>query len=361
MLVIGVGMDSVNVLVTGAGAPGTKGTVYSLQRNFDRRKIRIIGTDVVEDVVGRYLCEKFHQVPTPLDDSFIPSLLSICKKEKVDVVLPQVTAELFKLAAFRDEFEKNGTRVAVSSTETIELTNNKHELIKTIKSSRLSNLAPKFFTANKSDSLRKCAEKLGFPEKPFVVKPPVSSGMRGLRVVDDSLDFKKEFYTKKPDSVHVRFEELERVLGDSFPELLVMEYLPGKEYTVDILAADKPVIIPRTRDLIRTGITFNATVEENSEIIECSRKLVKLLDLEYACGFQMKSDENGAPKLLECNPRIQGTMVLSTLAGANIVYGAVKLALGEDVPSFKIRWNTRLLRYWGGVAISDGKITDEIL
>lgn len=159
----------------------------------------------------------------------------------------------------------------------------------------------------------------------------------------------------------MKLDELDGVLGESFPELLVMEYLPGKEYTVDILVTDDPVIIPRTRDIIRTGITFNATVEKNSEIIEYSRKIIKLLNLEYACGLQMILDENGAPKLIECNPRIQGTMVLSTLAGANITYGAVKLALGEHVPNFKIRWDTRLLRYWGGTAIFKGKITDEIL
>lgn len=354
-------MDEINVLVTGSGAPGTKGTLYSLHKNFDHRRVRTIGIDVNDDVVGRYLCEKFHQVPRPSEDSFVPSLLSICKREKVNVILPQVTAELSKLAESKDEFEENGTSVAVSAKKIIELSNNKYELMKAIESSKISSLAPKSFLVDNVEDLSKYAEKLGFPEKPFVVKPPVSSGMRGLRIVDDSIDLKKSFYTRKPDNVYVRFEELEKVLGDRFPELLVMEYLPGKEYTVDVLATAEPVIIPRTRDLIRTGITFNATAEENSEIIERSRKLIKLLDLEHACGFQMKSDENGAVKLLECNPRIQGTMVLSTLAGANIVYGAVKLALGEDVPSFKIRWNTRLLRYWGGVAISDGKITEEIL
>jgi carbamoyl-phosphate synthase large subunit len=354
-------MDSINVLVTGAGAPGIKGTIYSLHKNFDHRKVRTIGTDVNEDVVGRCLCDKFHELPRPSEDSFAPSLLSICRREKVNVILPQVTAELYKLAEFKDVFEENGTRVAVSSKKAIELSNNKSELMRAIESSNIGSLAPKFFVAKNIDSLRTYAEKLGFPEKPFVVKPPVSSGMRGLRIVDNSLDLKEAFYTKKPDDVYVRLEELERALGDRFPELLVMEYLPGKEYTVDVLATDEPVIVPRTRDLIRTGITFNATVEENSEIIEWSRKLAKLLKLEYACGFQMRLDENGSPKLIECNPRIQGTMVLSTLAGANIVYGAVKLALGEDVPNFKIRWNTRLLRYWGGVATFEGKITDEIL
>jgi hypothetical protein len=34
-------MGDINVLVTGVGAPETKGATYSLRKNFDRRKIRI--------------------------------------------------------------------------------------------------------------------------------------------------------------------------------------------------------------------------------------------------------------------------------------------------------------------------------
>jgi carbamoyl-phosphate synthase large subunit len=185
--------------------------------------------------------------------------------------------------------------------------------------------------------------------------------MRGLRIVDDSVDPKKDLYTKKPDNVHTRLEELQRILGTRFPELVVMEYLPGNEYSVDILSTEDPVVVPRRRDSIRTGITFNATVEKNTDIIESSKKLVKLLELKYACGFQIKLNDNEEPKIIECNPRVQGTMVLSTLAGANIVYGAVKLALDEKVPSFEINWNTRLLRYWGGVGVTDGRTADEIL
>jgi carbamoyl-phosphate synthase large subunit len=64
------------------------------------------------------------------------------------------------------------------------------------------------------------------------------------------------------------------------------------------------------------------------------------LDLKYAFGFQFKGG-----KLLECNPRVQGTMMASTFAGANIIYSAVKYALGEEVPEFNIDWDSRVLRY----------------
>jgi carbamoyl-phosphate synthase large subunit len=353
-------MRRVNVLITGVGAPGTKGTLYSLNKNFDKRTIRTIGTDILDDVVGKYLCDRFYRIPEPSKESFIRTMLDICEKEKVDVILPQVTNELFKLSEFSEDFSKVGTKVAISSRNTIDVSNNKYTLMKKVQLSNLRRMAPKFFITRHIDDLRKRAEHLGFPEKPFVIKPAISSGMRGLRIVDNSVDSKHDLYNKKPDNVHIRLEELERTLGNSFPELVTMEYLPGNEYSVDILATDDPVVIPRRRDSIRTGITFNATVEKNEDIIKSSKELVRLLELKYACGFQIKSNEDGEPKIIECNPRIQGTMVLSTLAGANIVYGAVKLALGEEVPNFKVDWNTRLLRYWGGIGLIDGKVKDEI-
>jgi carbamoyl-phosphate synthase large subunit len=137
-----------------------------------------------------------------------------------------------------------------------------------------------------------------------------------------------------------------------------MEYLPDAEYTVDVLKTQGYTIIPRKRDLVQSGITFHGTVEYHEELINFAQRLSDALGLQYAFGFQFKMDEHGTPKLLESNPRVQGTMVLSTFAGANIIYAAVKHALHEDVPAFHIKWGTKILRYWGGVGILNGNIVD---
>lgn len=137
--------------------------------------------------------------------------------------------------------------------------------------------------------------------------------------------------------------------------MIVTEYLPGEEYTVDVIRKGKLMtVIPRKRDLIRSGITFNGSVENNLEIINYSKKLAENLNLEYCFGFQFKLDENNIPKILESNPRVQGTMVLSTIAGANIIFSSVKLLLGEKIPEFNIDWNSKIFRYWGGVGLYKG-------
>ena len=69
-------MDDLTVLITGAGAPGIKGTLYSLHHNFDKRKIKTIGTDIDPNAVGRYLCDSFHQISRATSEDYIDKVLT---------------------------------------------------------------------------------------------------------------------------------------------------------------------------------------------------------------------------------------------------------------------------------------------
>ena len=153
--------------------------------------------------------------------------------------------------------------------------------------------------------------------------------------------------------------DLRKILGDDFPDLIVTEYLPGKEYTIDVFRSNKSItVIPRIRHEVRSGITFSGEVIKNDDLIKYCKIISEELNMENCYGFQFKLDENNVPKILESNPRIQGTMVMATIANANIIYASVKKALGEEVVNFKVNWGTKFLRYWGGVGIdSNNSIT----
>ena len=84
------------------------------------------------------------------------------------------------------------------------------------------------------------------------------------------------------------------------------------------------------------------------------------MDLKFCFGFQFKLDENGIPKILESNPRVQGTMVLATIANANVIYLSVKSILEEPYEMPEIEWGTKLLRYWGGIGVKNGIKIDQI-
>jgi carbamoyl-phosphate synthase large subunit len=56
------------------------------------------------------------------------------------------------------------------------------------------------------------------------------------------------------------------------------------------------------------------------------------------------------PLVIECNPRVQGTMVASLATGNNLIWLALRDKLGFDKPlPIQRTWGTsRLVRHWGG-------------
>lgn len=351
-------LNPITILVTGAGAPGIKGTLYSLRNNYDKRKITIVGVDMQNNVVGAFLCDKFHVIPPAKKvKDYLTALIKICKEENVNILLPQNTLELEILSRNYLKFEFIGTKVVTSSETSIKLANDKFQLMKVCKEIGVS--VGEFYKVDNYSDLVSKAKLLGWPSNKVVVKPPISNGMRGVRIISETLDLKKMFYDEKPNSLFTTMKGLYEVLGDTFPDLLVTEYLPGKEYTVDVFRHNKKTtVIPRSRDQIRSGITFSGEVIKHEKLIESCKKISDKLDLENCYGFQFKLDVNDFPKILESNPRVQGTMVLATIANANIVYSSVKNVLGEEIPDFNIKWGTKISRFWGGVGVdSNNKIT----
>lgn len=169
--------------------------------------------------------------------------------------------------------------------------------------------------------LETVARRLGYPDRPVDVKPPISRGMRGFRIFDTHHTQTKAFWEEKPDGIYSRLEDMQ-FLGDSCPGLIVMDYLSNKEYTVDVLASTGAVsgVIPRSRDKTKLGMSFMAIAHPVPELIKYATLLTEKLQLSYAFGFQFKKDKDGVHRLLECNPRIQGGMILSKFSGVNMIY-----------------------------------------
>ena len=348
-------MKDLHVLITGVGSPGIAGTIFSVRNNSENRPVTIIGTDINDQVVGRYFCDDFYKIPKASSSEYLDTIISLCKKKGIDVLIPQNTAELLILSDNKQLFKQIGTKILVSCNEAITKANDKFNLMKTAQCVGVP--TTKFALCSDFENLKKNVEVIGQGED-VVVKPPISNGSRGVRIVTKNRNRKNDFYNEKPNSLYITLEELHETLGDEFPELMVMEYLPGEEYTVDMFRNNRTfVAIPRVREVIRSGITFGASLSNDERLIEYSRLLADACDLTLCFGFQFKLNKEGIPMLLESNPRVQGTMVMSTFAGANVIYASVKDILGEPVPEFKIDWNTRLLRYWGAIGIREDEYT----
>jgi len=355
---------SITVLVTGGGAPGIAGTLYALRNNPDGVKVRVIVCDMRDEVIGKYLADKFYVVPSAESPDFIDALLEVADHADVNVILPQVTRELLPLSENVHRFEAQGIAVAVASKTSIERANDKWMVLEAAKACGVP--CPEGVLTYSEIELVQAVKAFGYPAKKVVVKPRLSNGLRGLRILSEELWDVTRFLKEKPGSLEIRLDELLTILRNGrWPELIVQEFLPGAEYTVDVFRGHHgAVAIPRLREEIRSGITFQARVELRADLEQFALQLAEELDLRYAFGFQFKLSEEGIPKLLECNPRVQGTMVTAMFAGCNVIWWAVKEALGGKVvpnkPSSSVN-GMRFIRYWGGLAVyGDGKTAGPI-
>lgn len=101
---------------------------------------------------------------------------------------------------------------------------------------------------------------------------------------------------------------------------LVMEYLPGEEYTIDCFSdRERGLLFCGGRQRVRTksGISMDSRPAEDSIFQEYAQTISKNLPLHGAWFFQVKRDAKGTYKLLEIAPRVAGTMALHRVLGVN--------------------------------------------
>jgi carbamoyl-phosphate synthase large subunit len=348
-----------NILITGGGAPGIAGTIYALKNNPDKKRFKIVTADMKDDPVGKYLSDSFYLLPSPESTDYLSVLKKIIEKESISVILPQTTREIEFYSKNKELLNNSGVKVIVSDHKGIQRANDKYHILLACKEIGIP--FPAFFLVKSVNEMKEAIKSLGYPEKKVVVKPRFSNGLRGVRILTkEGLSF-TNYIHEKPDGLEIDLNNFLQIFSNepasNFPELLVTEYLPGKEYTVDVFRNQQiSVVIPRERKSIRSGITFETEIDlSRSDLITYSKLLAEHLNLTYCFGFQFKLDKKGLPKILESNPRVQGTMVASLFAGFNMIYYSVKEILGEEVPNenIKLKDKTVFKRFWGGVGISE--------
>jgi len=127
------------------------------------------------------------------------------------------------------------------------------------------------------------------------------------------------------------------VLLRNNPNLIVLEYLEGKEYTIDCFTDRKKGLRfcnGRERIRVRAGISMNSRpVDEKSN--DTFRKYAEVIsqELEFhgAWFFQLKLDSSGTFKLLEVAPRISGTMATYRVLGINFPLLSIYEKEGMDI------------------------------
>lgn len=290
-------MENVNVLLTGCCSKGVSGIVKSLRQD---PRIRIIGVDADTDN-ELPIFDSVYTTYNGDSEWFVEDISHICSGNKIQIILPQVTSELDNFSKAKQLYANNGVTILISNTDSILHANNKEELFNAVKSFVP---IPDYFGGS------------------ICAKPKVGHGGKGFRMLPD-------------------FDGLQ-------DDEILMEYLPGIEYSIDVLADRGKAlkVVVRTRDKVADGLSVISTVVNHPEIQSYCIRMTEALNLHGIVGFQFKEDYKGQPKLLECNPRIQSGVELCAAAGYNMLTNAVKLALGEEIEDTPIKYGTKMIRYY---------------
>lgn len=338
------------ILLTGAGSPGAPGVIKCL---LEVENWSVIAADMNEVCAGRYLAPQFVKIPAADDPDFIESVLQICRAESVDIVLPLVTKELFAFAQNMHVFSRLGIKVGVSDYESLCILNDKGKLYSHLRKCGLP--VPRYAITRDSESLLRAVDSFQSDSGVCVIKPCIGNGSRGVRVISDKFDRLDLLLNEKPGSLSMSQEELEKIVfGRRMPEMLVTEYLPGPEITIDTLHSAGQLHLSLVRNRLKTNSGISVAGEFLSgehQIRSTIQNLCATLPgLRGAIGFQAKSSEDDVFYLIESNPRIQGTSVASVGLGINFPKVLVDLLSGKPCMSFDLPHKTvGFIRYYSEV------------
>ena len=320
----------VTVLVTGAGGPAGVAVIRSLLR---RGGIRVLAADMDAYASGLYLVPATDRrlIPPGLDPDFGDRMLTLCARERVDVLFPTVDVELPVIAGRSAEFVERGTAVASPSLPTLTVCLDKLHLAR-----RCAGVLP----VPRTEPLSPAAvvDRLF----PVIVKPRRGAGSRGIRLVGSA----RELLAMGTDDTR-----------------LVQDYLPGEEFSVDVLAGlDGAVIsaVPRSRLRVDSGVSVAGRTVRDAELEAAARAVAIAIGLTTVANVQLKRDRDGRAALLEVNPRFPGAMPLTVAAGVDMPSLTLDLMLGRPVPDRIDFRELAVVRYLDDVFLDPSEVLDRV-
>lgn len=265
------------------------------------------------------------QVPGVYADNYLDTVLDICKKYDVKVLISLNDLELPILSARKKDFEAIGVIVVVSDPEVIDICFDKYKTAQFIESLGLK--TPKtYIDYNEAvDAIR-----TGVLKFPLILKPRWGSGSIGLEFVDDLEELEMVY---KLDKKKVQKSILATASTDE-KFLLIQEVIKGAEYGLDIVndfnkkhrgVSVKQKLSMRAGETDKAITVDNARLREIGSVIGKSLKHIGNLDCDVL-------ERDGEYYVLELNPRFGGGYPFSHEAGVNIPKAIVAWSQGEDVP-----------------------------
>jgi carbamoyl-phosphate synthase large subunit len=296
-------MREINILITAASRRVPLIQAFSQALKKLNLRGNVITTDISRMSPGLYFGSKHYIVPFTTDKKYIPIIKSICFRERIHLLIPTIDDELPIFGKHIDDFLARGIRVAVSSEKTSLICNDKRAT-----SDFLLSQGIPFARTWTPEELRDLVL-----EYPLFLKPRSGRGSVGAFTINDErqLHFFLE-YVQDP---------------------VVQEHLPGREFTVDVLAdfSGKIIsVVPRERLVIRSGVSDRGQTINHPGMIKLAIRAAEVLEIRGPANIQMKLQDDKAT-IFEVNPRFSGGIPLTIAAGADFPAWLIELCCNRRV------------------------------
>lgn len=337
-------MQPLNTLVLGVGGNVSQSIQKALA--LSTLPTRVVAACISAEAAGLYLADRAYISPLARSDEFVPWLLDVCEREKIDVVLSGSELVLEVLApAAATVRERTGAISIVSSPEVLRSGRDKLETCRWLESEGLP--VPGYAHLGDPQSVSDLVARFGFP---LIAKPRFGKGSDGIVTIHDEQDLE---HVLAAEDLSLRDIAAD---GITASDVVLQEYLGDEhqEYTVGCFcAADGTlcgtVVMRRT---LHAGTTTSAELGRFPEVRAAAEAIAVALRPLGPCNVQLRM-HHGRAVPFEINPRFSGTTALRARMGFNEVEAALRhYVLGEPPPKLADVGSGYALRYWNEVYVA---------
>jgi predicted ATP-grasp superfamily ATP-dependent carboligase len=307
------------VLVTDARL----GSAVAIIRSLGRRGMHVIAADsrpVSAGFYSRFASERLrYPPPETAPDELVDTLLRAARSKRIDLIFPVTDEVILPLSAAREEFESTSV-LALPDARALATTQDK---VATFDLAReLGIAAPRTTVVTTVSEALAAAPSIGWP---LVIKPRASRAIQG----DARIDSFGVAYANTAGELERRMRELE---GRS--SALLQEYCHGEARGVGLLMHHGTPVsgfeYRRLREVPITGgpSSFRESVPLDGLHYDSAVRLLAALRWTGLAMVEFKGPPE-APKLIEINGRVWGSLALAVKSGVDFPAQAAQLYLNR--------------------------------
>ena len=261
--------------------------------------------------------------------AYVDWCLSVCRANRVDLMVATYRRQAIERR--RPEFEQAGTRLlAPGPASSMDLADSKDACSQFL--SRHGVAVPAWRTASHVSELDEAYADLKARSPLVCVKPVRGVGGIGFHLFREP--GMAPITGWMPANALIDYATFKRnwSSANKRPKLLVAEFLPGTERSIDCLAHNGQLV----GSVCRAKVGSVQIIENTGPALASAARITQALGMTGLFNVQTKDALDGTPKLVEVNARMSDGTRYSIQAGTILPYWAVLLALGladpQDIP-----------------------------